>query len=617
MAATPELVENRLPSPLLLAFWLALASGLVEGSWRLFQVGVQHQIILMPLHVIWMAPLADLLWIGFPALVLVGLHRFWPNVVRSGFVIGTLVIIAVMPLVLLVTAMAKIAAVVLAIGLGIQLTRMILAHPTGFRRLVHRTVLPVLAVVILSGASIGIARTLKERRELAALPSAASGSPNVLLIIWDTVRGQNLSVYGYERPTSPFLSTLASEGTRFDRAIATAPWTLPSHGAMFTGQRPRNLVINIMKPIMDTFPTLAGALAAHGYATGGFVANMAFTTREHGLSRDFAHYDDYPLTLGTVIVSSRLGKAIMDQERVRALLGYWNELDRKSAADVNDQFLSWLGQGKDRPFFAFLNYYDAHRPYIAVEPFKSQFVRDSSSRFQPRTSHLNFKDASRDEIRWTEDNYDAALAYQDEQVRLLIEELRSRGMLENTLVIVSSDHGEHFGDHGRLGHMNSLYRQLLQVPLIMRLPGRVPANKVVTTPVSLRDLPRTILSITGIADTGGIPGVPMTRYWNGVPSDRSSAPEPVFSEVGTRFGMGPYSLIDRGYHYIGWQGQIRASQLYHLANDPLENVDLAQHPEGAALMPAFLEMGVHYVGKRAVEKDSTRKAGEDIIAPGQ
>jgi len=617
MTATRETVTNRLPGPLLLALWFALVSGLIEGLWRLFQVGVQHKVILMPIHVVWMAPLADVLWIGVPALLLLLLHLVFPRIVKTGLIVGVIAVIAFLPLMLLFTSMYKLVALFLAIGLGYQTTRLILGHQEGFSRLVRRSVIPLFLVVAIGGGSIGLIRSMREHQARAALVPAKAGAPNVLLIIWDTVRGQSLSVYGYERPTTPFLEAFAREGTKFDRAMSMAPWTLPSHAAMFTGQRPTDLVIDINHPLIDSFPTLAAALAAHGYVTGGFVANLSFTTREHGLSRDFSHYDDYPVSPGTAIWSSRLGNVIMDQDRVRKTINFWNDLDRKPAAGVNRQFLHWVDRRGNRPFFAFLNYYDSHRPYISVEPYKSKFVRDSSGRFHPRRSHLNFKAASKDEIRWTWDNYDATIAYQDEQVRLLMEELKRRGLLDNTLVIVTSDHGEHFGDHNRLGHMNSLYRTLIQVPLIMRMPGRVPAGTVVTTPVSLRDLPRTILDLSGVGDTAGIPGISMQRFWTGASPDNNDPPEPVFSEVGTRKGSGPYSIITMGYHYINWQGQTRKSQIYDIEADPWELKDLLGQPALEPLMPGFQKLSVIYMGHRALERDGAGKNDDEMVAPGQ
>jgi arylsulfatase A-like enzyme len=617
MTATRETVTNRLPGTLLLVLWFALVSGSIEGLWRVFQVGVQHKVILMPIHVVWMAAVADIFWIGVPALLLLLLHLVLPRIVKPGLVVGVVAAVAFLPLMLLFTSMSKLVALLLAIGLGYQATRLILGHQAGFGRLVRLSVVPLLLLVAIGGASIGVGRTVREHRARSALATARAGAPNVLLIIWDTVRGQSLSVYGYERPTTPFLEAFAREGTKFDLAISTAPWTLPSHAAMFTGHRPRDVVTNVFNPIVDTFPTLAAALARQGYVTGGFVANLAYTTREHGLSRDFSHYEDYPISLGTVIITSRLGKVIADQGFVRRFLNYYDELDRKRAADVNRQFLAWVDGRGNRPFFAFLNYYDAHRPYTPEEPYRTRFVRDSSGRFHPRLSHLNFKDASRDEIRWMQDNYDATLAYQDEQVRRLLGELKRRGMLDNTLVIVSSDHGEHFGDHNRLGHMNSLYRQLLQVPLIMRLPGKIPAGQVVTAPVTLSDLPRTILDLAGVSDTAGIPGRPMTRYWNSAGQDTAGAADPVFSEIGTRKGSGPYSFFDGGYHYIAYQGQIKPSQLFDVADDPFERQDLMSRPEVQPLMPGFRELSVLFMGARALERDSAGKRDDEIVAPGQ
>jgi arylsulfatase A-like enzyme len=617
MTATRETVTNRLPGTLLLVLWFALVSGSIEGLWRVFQVAVQHKVILMPIHVVWMAPLADIFWIGVPALVLTLLHLAFPRIVKPGLIVGVMAVIAFLPLMLLFVSMAKLVALFLAIGLGYQATRFILGHQAGFGRLLRLTVVPLLLLVAIGGASIGVGRTMREHRARSALATARAGAPNVLLIIWDTVRGQSLSVYGYQRPTTPFLESMAREGARFDRAESMAPWTLPSHAAMLTGHRPRDVMVDVFSPIVDSFPTLAGALAAQGYVTGGFVANMAFTTREHGLNRDFSHYDDYLLSAGTIIKSSRLGEVLSDRESIRRLIGFWNDLDRKTAADVNGQFLRWVDRRDNRPFFAFLNYYDAHRPYISVEPYRSRFVRDSSGRFHPHLTHLDFKDASKDEIHWMQDNYDATIAYQDEQVRLLLEELRRRGLLDNTLVIVTADHGEQFGEHNRLGHMNSLYRQLIEVPLIMRMPGRVPAGTVVSTPVSLGDLPRTILALSGVGDTAGIPGISMNRFWNGVPPDSNAAPEPVLSEFGIKKSGGPYSLITKGYHYIAWQGQTHPAQIYDFDADPWEVRDMAGAAVLEPLMPTLRDLSVLYMGRRALDRDSTRKHDEEIAVPGQ
>ena len=151
----------------------------------------------------------------------------------------------------------------------------------------------VLAIMLLTFGG----RAWSEYRASAALPPAPADARNVLLIVWDTVRAGNLSLHGYGRRTSPNLERLAGRGVRFDQAFATAPWTLPSHSSLFTGRWPHELTADWRSPLDETYPTLAEYLAAHGYDTAGFVANLDYCSRETGLSRGFAHYEDYPIEL--------------------------------------------------------------------------------------------------------------------------------------------------------------------------------------------------------------------------------------------------------------------------------------------------------------------------------
>lgn len=612
MAATVPQNTGRLPGPLVLALWLALASGVIEGSFRLFQVFGLHKVILMPLHVIWMAPVADLVWIGIPALLLILLKRLWPRLFTPGLILGVLGTIAFLPLVLLYTSMHRAVALFLAIALAVQLTRIVLARPTGFARLVHRTMLPLLLIPLIGGLAISGLRAYREHHVLSAAPAARPGMPNVLLIIWDTVRGQNLSVYGYDRPTTPFLEAFAKEGVKFDRAISTAPWTLPSHGAMFTGHRPRDLMRSIYHPLVDTFPTLAGVLTDHGYVTGGFVANMAYTTREHGLDRGFSHYKDYTLGWGNIVLASRLGRVVSDMPRFRRAWGNWNQLNRKNAAVINDEFLAWNSRHAGRPFFAFLNYFDSHQPYIPVEPYASRFVRPTAAHYRPHLEHIKAQYVSQAEVSWMADTYDATIAYQDEELRQLLSELDRRGILQNTLVIVAADHGEHLGDHKRLGHMNSLYRQLLQVPLLMRLPGTVPAGAEVVNAVSLRDLPRTVLSIIGLPDSTSFPGMSLTRFFPGAPRDTTRTEDPILSEIATRNGRGPYSLVHDDYHYIAYHGQDKPSELYDMTDDPWETHDIDQEPQLADVLRSFHSIAEALMGKMAVIKRAPKGEDDDM-----
>lgn len=242
---------------------------------------------------------------------------------------------------------------VLCLGFGAQLGRIAARDHPGFRSLVRRSWPFVVATVL---TAFVVQHTLQERRmaaSLAALPAAPAGAPNILLIVLDTVRQRSLSLYGYARPTTPHLEGLARRSLVFDQAIASAPWTLPSHASLFTGRTPFELSANWETPLDARFPTLAEYLSERGWATGGFVANYAYTTRASGLDRGFGTYRDYELKPARMLRASvalrRLGQVLPIRRR-------WVSPSRKFAASVNGELLDWVDDLEGRPWFAFLNY---------------------------------------------------------------------------------------------------------------------------------------------------------------------------------------------------------------------------------------------------------------------
>ena len=338
----------------------------------------------MSRHFIWMAPLANLMLFSGIGLFLALATKFWPR--RGGWLFSRLVcFLAILPVLILMSpriypwAWAILAARdLLAPGAdprapsdrGAALADAEFPGPLGSR--------PGLAGFVFGGD------WLKERRE-ASRPLPPGDSPNVLLIVLDTVRADRLSLYGYRRPTSPTLERLAKRGIRFDEARATAPWTLPSHASMFTGRWPHELDVDWYTPLGTKFPTLAEYLGSRGYATAGFVANVHYCSYEFGLDRGFTHYEDYvlePLTplrmccLGDLALkgvahvgwtlSSSLGASPFLPRKDSA---FWRILatdPKKDAGSINREFLDWLSHRREpaRPFFAFLNYFDAHSPYL-------------------------------------------------------------------------------------------------------------------------------------------------------------------------------------------------------------------------------------------------------------
>lgn len=567
----------------LLVAWLALVAGLSEAAYRLFHKVVLGNVVLVPFEVVWTTPLVDFVWLGIPAVFLFAAHRLLPSKVTVPAVAGALTALAVFPLLLLATTMHKAVVVLLMTGIGVQTFRIVARHRLGYERLIRRSFLPLLALALTSSVTIAVLQRLQERRAIAALPDASPDVPNILLVIWDTVRGGSMSLYGYSRPTTPFLETFARDGARFDLALATAPWTLPSHASMFTGRRPTTMSSRLNTPLDATHPVIAEEFSRAGYATGGFIANMSYCARDHGLARGFIHYEDYRLTVGGMISTSRLGHVLLRSRLVRDVVGFYDLAGRKSAAQVNHGLLPWIDRQAGRPFFAFLNYFDAHQPYIAPEPFRSRFTLDADAPFKPRTVDVKFHQVSEEEIVWSQGEYDAGIAYQDSVLADLVAELDRRGLLENTMIVITSDHGEHFGDHGRISHGNSLYRQLLQVPLVIRFPGKVPRGVIVSAPVSLADLPQTLLGLAGVKPQAEFPGASLERFWT-IPE--TAADEVVLSEMPTEpAGGSAHSLVTQGYHYIRWFG--RPPELYHLQNDPGESTDLAADSANAPLLARF------------------------------
>ena len=282
-------------------------------------------------------------------------------------------------------------------------------------------------------------------------------------------------------------------------------------------------------------PTLAEYLASRGYQTAGFAANTNYCTYESGLNRGFAHYDDYPLTplslLGRTVPGSWILKNIIFGGDF--VDWKWIRLQSRDARGINDAFLDWLrARRQDRPFFAFLNYFDAHDPYVPPPKFSGRFgIRPASMRdFQLLTdfSHLKSTVSARDVVM-ARDCYDDCIAYLDDQLGRLLDSLKSQGLLDQTVVIITSDHGESFGVHGVFGHGGSLYLDEVAVPLVILLPGI--AADVVADPVSLRDLPATVVDQLGLTAGSPFPGHSLSTLWQSLPGRSAAETSPAFSEL--------------------------------------------------------------------------------------
>ncbi|MEP7000344.1 MAG: sulfatase [bacterium] len=481
------------------------------------------------------------------------------------------------------------AQLLLAVGVAVRITT-IADSSSRTMGVARRTLATLLALFVLAGAGLGAWHITNERRALAALPPAKPGARNVLLIIWDTVRASELSLYGFARPTSPSLERLAANGVTFDWAFAPAPWTLPSHASMFTGRFVFDLATSFTVPLDDEFPTIAERLSAGGFATAGFCANGFYCNVENGLNRGFGHYEDYVVSPSELLLATTFSRAAMASPRVRKVIGSYDIIARRSADDISASFLHWLDGKPNRPFFVFLNYFDAHQPYLPPEPWRSRFGPQASRqlwranhhvlRFGEREDRLEMSEV---ESRAEKDAYDGGIAYLDNRLGLLLDSLKQRGLLENTAVIVTSDHGEQFGEHrGLFTHGHSLYEQEVHVPLVINAPGYREKAVRVTQPVSPRELASTVIDLAGLAPDARFPGHSLSRFWQA--DSALSKQDTVLSDLRPKRLT---SIAVGNYHLIRGPGTL--SKLFDLTVDPTELNDLAKTPAGAKIVAALDE----------------------------
>ncbi len=331
--------------------------------------------------------------------------------------------------------------------------------------------------------------------------AANPARPNFLLIVLDTVRADHLDLFGYQRPTMPNLRRFAKECQVANRMFTTGSWTLASHGSMFTGLYPsahgaHHLFVHDDEPstvaysMREDVPTLAEFLAGLGYQTAGIVANYA-TLSGFGMGRGFEHYDTTP---GPLFFATRIlwlyrarlgewspGKALQAwlpapvQDRSR-LFSVREPLYRR-AREINAVARQWIEGHRSRPFFLFLNYLDAHSPYLpgpedderfAKRPHATEWFGFPLERFEE--SERGAASFTAEEIEFMKGQYDAELVGLDRELGHLFDFLRESGLLENTVIFITTDHGEAFFEHGFPDHGNSLFQSEIGGFLLIRTP---------------------------------------------------------------------------------------------------------------------------------------------------
>jgi len=577
-----------------LAVWFGTLAGLADPALLHLQNDLGFRFLYVNPHMSWMSPVsycALFLLVMLPLMV-VGRGGFaWLASRRAGATVLTFLSAGSL-LLLFHPEIHEYATLALATGLAVTVWRVVGARRELSHTFVARTTGPAAGLVVVAVAiqlgwpalSAGLAKR--------TMPSPPTGSPNVLLIVWDTVRGANVSVNGYVRATTPNLTRRAAGGVVFERAIATAPWSLPTHVSLVTGLYPHEFLAGWTTPLEDAHSTLAEVLASRGFVTGGFFANRGFGGRHTGLNRGFQHWDTDVISPLEVLGASHFGRMFLDPvRRLESKLHNLNQYAQKPGTQVTREFLDWSATVGERPFFAFLNYMDAHAPYDAPSGWEGVFSdepappipADPGSSVQP------------DQVGAYVDAYDASIAFLDDQIEAIFREIDRRGALDHTLVIIVSDHGEEFDEKGRVGHGRSVYYSVLHVPLVMWLPDRIPAGLRVPDLVTVRDIPATVLDVIGRAGSGELPGTSLSRFWL---SDSTSTPPGsgglIFAAVTDRTWLDPDREIRRGNLLAAFDGPrhyIRVGsdheELYDIDGDPWELNDLADE---TSLQPVLVDL---------------------------
>lgn len=481
-----------------------------------------------------------------------------------------------------------------------------------------------------------------------------SKSPNILFIVLDTQRRDHLSIYNYDRETSPLLDRFALDATIFDHAVAPAQWTIPSHASMFTGlYASTHQVTQGYNQISGMHPTLPEILQGAGYHTVGFCNNPLVGVLDNGLQRGFDHFYNYAgatVTRPFSRPSSPVQQSVRERWRrfARPVQNRFAHSDWLFRASLNPllvplwtRFINYKGQtapsiddviaylrqhragGASQPLFTFLNLMGTHLPYRPPQRYLDRVAPDLRHSRHPYQFMRRFNSEA---ARWASptdpplqdweqqtlsDFYDAEILHQDEHLGRLLAYLKAANVLDDTMVIITADHGESLGDHNFIGHSFVVYQELVHVPLIVHDPdGRFPAGKRIQTNVSTRRIFHTVLDLAGIqppldeADPNAdVAGLSLLRATNGRPDPEGNMafaeafPPTTFLNVlehrnppvidRLRLRLVRRGVYDGAHKLTMVHDQVEG--LYDTRTDPTESRDIAaDHPELAQRLRAKL-----------------------------
>lgn len=441
---------------------------------------------------------------------------------------------------------------------------------------------PALVALVVAGV-IGVATALPPAQASdGSRGSAPDGAPNVLVIVVDTLRADHLPAYGYEEGRTPNLDRFAEDAVRYEQAFANASWTRPSFASILTGRYASSHgVMGKPDSLPDDAVTLPEALQGGGYETAGFVTNFnvgPYFNFQQG-------FDEYTFlepefVLGADDSAAKLLLVQFMRQRIEHMRAASGSVEPgtayQDAETVNRHLASWLERGeRDRPFFLFVGYMDPHDPY---------FPHPYDGTGYARAAHQSPDPSEAPRLR---ELYDGEITYWDEHFGRLIDDLRRRGLYDDMMIVVTSDHGEEFAEHGGFWHGTTLYDEQVHVPLFVKYPRNERGGSTEARWVQSVDLMPSILAQVGISEVPGVQGHVFEESAAVVFAEESHEGN-VLTSVRERRESGAFKIITANE---GNPRGLDPVELYRIEEDPREltNVAQAEAEERRAIMTTLEE----------------------------
>jgi len=359
--------------------------------------------------------------------------------------------------------------------------------------------------------------------------------PNVILISLDTLRADYLSLYNESMGTSPNLKKIGKNSAVFENALSVTSWTLPAHASIFTGKYPFNHnTTKIDQLLRAEENTLAEILSSNGYNTAAFVSG-SYVNSKYGLSQGFETYKDRLdfISIAHTFDKFSLKKALnpminLFSGKVYTDTGelsyfYRNILGSdlmKTAEENNEMIFSWLEKNKNNKFFLFLHYFDPHDPYTLGEQFREKFTNITKKSYLRLDVDKRYMPVNKTDLEYVKSLYKAEIFYLDAYLGKLFEQLENMELINKSILIITSDHGEEFYDHGNFFHQRTLYEEVLKVPLIIHYPGKIKPS-VIAQRVQNMDVFPTILDLLNINKPEDIDALSLMQLIKGVDYSRN------------------------------------------------------------------------------------------------